>query len=718
MKNKFILIIILFFLALRIVVAATNDCDFTKAEIITSKNTTCPDDEIVLFVDNITNCNRVPIEVYYTNSTGKNVTLCHAKIYNNSFACTFITPNIDVPSKTVSLWANISDKMIYLKAITINKRTNVYGCYDAYGNEIYCGDECSDKIISRKWEDVKAVSLPLHLTFGLDNSLDTSIPQNLDIPKNDSWVYTYPKFWLNDCGPISSTSCNFITCSKMLVKDNTIIGAMFGNPSWRDEGIINCSVSQSNLKDYYAPPNIFNSSGEKIVSKDDNFPNSGCNGSYTCGFEQHQINRYMYQWHVDYDLIAIAFSNEDYVPMFLGYNQTTDNPLGGCSGNSICYTEIPICGDGVCVPPAENCNSCPSDCLSKCNGKICTTCVAPNFADEYGCISKYKDYEEKCSTNCMCDQSKYYCAKRDGEEIGKCCFKDQELNASGNCELKRAINITAINLNIADGSYGNILNGKRYCCDWTNSIWVQFVLALKNNGKTDENVTVCVGFDGSGLSTVGETYCEDVFINRGESKIVILPKKGGGPSSFKCVYNTDPLEDGNLDKNIKDSILSKSYFYRINCTSPGTCTIPTSCSSSDSCGHQAMSIIISPKDATKCPEKDENCGIASPAKYKGRTLIKCDTKTGFCEDSSIGEIETNGFQVKGLWGGLANYYDFVLSPGALLSPFTRFVDCDPFHVGNNILETSSMEISDLKCYTALEGKVMDECRNGVPVNWP
>lgn len=247
-----------------------------------------------------------------------------------------------------------------------------------------------------------------------------------------------------------------------------------------------------------------------------------CGSSLDSSYERN-ITRYKYEWNIQYDAIISAYSKTDYVPMFVGYNQTTiltDDPtvssiVGPCEGDSLCYTEVPLCGDKVCdVNAGENCKTCASDCFAGSTAEFrgdckigCTSCSATDleFADERRCVIKYSKETEDCNIGCssQCQESgkSLLCTKNtiQGDILtpkGKCCPKDQVWNKiTSQCELPREVILETVKLEFASKSFGDYYGGAAWCCPARpDAKWVKATYTLYNNGKVTETINLTSSF--------------------------------------------------------------------------------------------------------------------------------------------------------------------------------------------------------------------------------
>ncbi len=209
--------------------------------------------------------------------------------------------------------------------------------------------------------------------------------------------------------------------------------------------------------------------------------------------------RYRYTWSISpLNWLVQVFSRKDFVPIRIGFNQTTPQTLNGvgklstmCTGKSLCYTEVPMCGDGVCdTASGESCKTCPQDCACGAGTKGCYGTYIKGFTDQRGCIIRYKKYEEPCYTDAECGSeygTKLYCvhtyAGNSFHVVGHCCAKDeiwdpntppgfQDANSSikGTCRVPRGVWIESINIK----DIGN--------CPWSNC---DFQASVCNGGYTE-----------------------------------------------------------------------------------------------------------------------------------------------------------------------------------------------------------------------------------------
>ena len=193
-----------------------------------------------------------------------------------------------------------------------------------------------------------------------------------------------------------------------------------------------------------------------------------------------KVYRYKYQWSITpFNWLVNVLARNDFIPIRIGFNQTLPQTLNGvgklssfCSGNSTCYTEVPLCGDGVCdYASGETCKTCPQDCACAPNTLGCYGQYIPNFTDQRGCIVRFKQYEESCHVNEECNSSlglvcQHKYLGNHMEEVGHCCKPDeiwdpttknlQDANPkiNGTCRVPRGVYIENITVKDWQGNDG------------------------------------------------------------------------------------------------------------------------------------------------------------------------------------------------------------------------------------------------------------------------
>ncbi len=173
-----------------------------------------------------------------------------------------------------------------------------------------------------------------------------------------------------------------------------------------------------------------------------------------------KVFRYYYNWVLEgVNWTIQVLSNKNYVPVRVGYNQINSTT---CGGDSVCYTKVPVCGDGVCDwKDGETCKTCPQDCGC---GSWTKGCYGypniPGFTDSHGCMLRYKEYEENCTMNEECDPMKgLVCIKSASNAVGHCCkpgefwdpntpagFLDANTSIKGTCRVPRGVKIEYVQI--------------------------------------------------------------------------------------------------------------------------------------------------------------------------------------------------------------------------------------------------------------------------------
>ncbi len=455
----------------------TDLCDPEGMVIKFTQGRACYNDTLIVVMSNFSNCENHTFNLYYNDKL-----LCNDPAPEKDFAlCIFKVPDTgNIGPENLTLRVEISDcPGFYIeKNLTVRKRTTFGICKDARGNDVDCGYECSD-VILRKWKEVKPVSLPMHFTFATRGQLS-----NL------------PNYFLSD-------------------DQETLIYNILGNENETIEncGEVNCSCPPSQLEIELPKP------GELDIPTHE-VPTEILEPRSNCKYDEYKLVRNSYSWSISYDAVVSVMSKKEFVPIYVGRNQTPVNvpeleelmdlkiptPLGTidfskkfsqelsspCVGdNKLCYTQIPICGDSICDTDAgERCWNCPHDCgfimdnffEGNCgiDNSGCSRCprVDETFTDERSCIIRYKDVGENCTCNAgMCDPNKglqctfeAYDPKTGMKSTiypGKCCYKDEVWftgpsagDPSGpHCEKLRKIDIDEIKLKVKGPSDITISEG-------------------------------------------------------------------------------------------------------------------------------------------------------------------------------------------------------------------------------------------------------------------
>ena len=196
MKTKYlelraIISIVLLFLLFNIAFAAC-DSKYILGNLgyQLSQGKACGNDTVGIIISNIPECNSDNIRIMYGSGCsygGDCQTLCSASISNGQYLCYFKAPD-EVSDKYIYAVINNGIEDIYTdQSITISgdtetvstmhlnivERPKFQQCYDAYGTPIPCNEACTDSPHTRLWENVSAISLPLHFTFGMSATVKT-----------------------------------------------------------------------------------------------------------------------------------------------------------------------------------------------------------------------------------------------------------------------------------------------------------------------------------------------------------------------------------------------------------------------------------------------------------------------------------------------------------------------------------------------------------------
>lgn len=701
MANKiksFGIVVILLLVILNIAFA---DCDSHYVQFNTvitlSQSRACGNDAVGIYISNLPDCNGYNLTV--TNYTSYGPILCPPmEIKGGQAACYFKAPDEVVENREI--WANVLNldgHIINGKSALINltKRPVFKQCFDKFGALIQnggCNDSCTDNPTLQKWQNVSAISLPMHFTFGLYETAGTAY-NSLNIIKDNAVVHSVlnvdnnQSYKVINCGPITSANCHCTTCEqtsngKLWTSNDEVLKNVFGSPpSWT--GVYQCSGNT------YAPPNIFNSTGQPIVTApgatDYPYNESGCKGPLGCSFETHTMIRYQYEWNMSYDLITTAYSKTDYVPMFVGYNQTEADSSGvgqavsgGCTGNNLCYTEVPLCGDGKCdVTGGENCNTCPVDCFKTasttnpkengdCIANGCTSCLSSDtkFADARGCVLNYKKEGDDCDCKDQCkEQDKELQCTWDtaqGTKLaprGKCCPTNEVWNGT-DCIMYRQIVLTDVKFEFKSVKESPTMSTsviKAICCDvGADQTWVKVTYTFLNKGILPETIKVTSYFD-------EETQSRGLWGNNGwggtayaDEHDVTIP--GGGintktVSFHKCCVRTSGAMCNKVHNGVNYDFTEKPS------------------------GNNAPSLTIQFKSTTP----DLHFKYDKLGKLNLQAVI-CDTTTRACLKTDEDGPNPSGLPItfsNGNYGAVCGGRDFGWG-GKVPNPFLLVTCCDPF----------------------------------------
>jgi len=473
------------------VIPEPTSCDACDAQMDLSKGVACGGDVIAMSINGIKNCadnTEISFVLRDKDNTHEDV-LCTTTITNGYAACV-----VKAPENTgrYYIYANTSHgDLPVVSSLTINERpTSTTQLYGPNGEPLE-DVNCTNKNPLRMWQDVKLVSLPLHFSFG-QFSTNNQIFKSSSIGCGQD-TYGNFTYGVNCYGGTASggPACNCPYCNDPSYYCNATANEENENLTrwlWTSD--------PGNDFKYYACDEDKNVLEGVCYHNQTNYSQS-CSDSH-CAYDTHIVNRTTYGWSYSYNMVNFVSSNDEFIPMFVGYNQSpvggeTEKFTGGCSGDSNCYTEVPICGDGVCdVESGERCWNCPQDCGENANGQrsdfighcsntdssYCSRCPTtdPTFSDPRGCVIRFKERGENASCPLMCADGlkatdSYYGEGDTPHDRVKlhehkldhyvCCGPDEEWNVLRNrCEARRGIVVDSIDINY---KHVNSLNNE-WCC--------------------------------------------------------------------------------------------------------------------------------------------------------------------------------------------------------------------------------------------------------------
>lgn len=441
-------------LIVHVVAVPTSGCNWCGAFMELSKTVACPSDTVLAYVTGLSNCFNKSVYVTLKDSTGTNrySGKCDNAL-DNSAGCVVNVPSA-MPSGVGRVTVTIMDgatKILEISSdIRINTANQVGSCYDSNGAFYYCYDSCNNRQPERLWEEVAAVSLPMHFSFAMQNNENT-IPSSVPAPACNTTSTPTTTYGLVDygisCAGQINCSCNNCSTSNCLVATD-ISRWMFGAsapPYYKCDITKACDAANA----YYQllPPTCTE-----------------------CQYDTHRIYRYVYNWVFSYDMATFISNEKEPVPMVLGYNQTTSvgsEISGSCDNDNLCYADVPLCGDGVCdTEGGERCWNCEKDCgasaddknerfTGKCGDIGCSICpITPGFSDARSCIIERRQEGEDCNCNVdMCDKSNpssaiggdgaaltcnYENIAGERMSMGKCCHENEHWNGT-HCVVKRQL---------------------------------------------------------------------------------------------------------------------------------------------------------------------------------------------------------------------------------------------------------------------------------------
>ena len=612
---------LLLIVALFSVSFAYADCivEYGNIDVELSKGRACFGDSMSATIANFEGCQGETMGVYWSPSGESDWTeLCTAEASSTVAICAFKVPELAGISSTnidIGVAFEGDDVEVVESNFELNTRIDTGVCEDAYGSKVDCSYLCSEEI-SRKWNDVEPVALPMHFSYAYEGSTNS--------------------IFFNDLNRI--TSCD---------------------------------------ADYY---------------------------------DVYEAVRYKYNWQIEYDSVVSVFSKEEYVPVNVGENQSEIPNLFGdyaeqnneffeamkneffnyCEGQGkLCYTGIPVCGDGVCdVDAGEKCWNCDIDCGAtadeyfegQCSEKGCTRCpVSENdesFSDGRGCVIEY--VEEGGLTTCnygMCDPDQNLVATFTSYDPdtglistifpGRCCYKGEYWFTSGtdaaegpHCEIYREVSIEDIEVEIKKPKkieYGLIEDSPRdiqkseyqaSCCDTRDGSDVGFArikVTLHNKGIMSEEVKLQTWLDKElEADSRGDIYGEKIL-----KEDVTL-----GPNSRDTItFDTLWCVRTDLDK----------------CESTVLCTTDNCERNSEGVAYPALHLNMFVKDEGpgRCEGTPDVNGHISCYMNRnserdvideaGHTYVSdniiCDTFTGYCDsgrnEATVGILDVDGNAVCG-----------------------------------------------------------------------
>jgi hypothetical protein len=474
-----------------------------------------------------------------------------------------------------------------------------------------------------------------------------------------------------------------------------------------------------------APPNSF--ADNNILAKEFNNAanpalSSGCNGTVRCDYETHNVTRYTYKWTVDYDVVTTAYSKKDYVPMYVGYNQESSvdaanadiqkSLSGPCEGGSLCYTEVPFCGDGVCDTAAgERCWNCEKDCggrpdpdkgwLGDCKHDPqsgtkwwinqygnCSRCplADANDVDPRGCVIRYKQEGETCScnvgecgwgnpeSNIKGDASKLECVATnlDGSAIekgGRCCHSDEvwdptyeatnKIDISGDGKYNGGACVVPRELVPRDLQITKVSESSpkewvpTICCgsERSSASWLDVTFTIENQGKIEPEK-----YDAS-IKFMEEKNDAGWWGNLWESRVSTASTPFAYSHSFDNVkiYPGSPKTGNNIKERVACAFTSAS-----KCETPvkGYMEPSGTISPDANVRHSFINITIKPEEIAK-NLKGHN--YSSILKYNN---LSCDTgpnpknNLAYCSDGRTVQLPEGATAVCGGWA-VWNYKDSV-----------------------------------------------------------
>ena len=496
------------------VIDEPDECNACNAQLSVLKNVACVNDTIAISINGIEDCEDGR-KVTFILDGPKLVDLCQVELMNGYAACVAKLP--DTPGK-YNIYAYLDDtELPVVSTIKINNIPSTYTQLYGPNGEPLEAPECTDKNPLRMWEDVKLVSLPLHFSFGQMAVNRWLFPSSSISCGRDTYrFFTYGVNCYGGTAP-NGPDCNCSNCedADYYCEASNTNNANLVRWLWQNN-------PPSDYK-YYACDSSGNILENTCYHHQLDYSRE-CSDTF-CEYDTHEVTRTTYSWKYSYDIVNYVSSDFEFIPMFMGYNQSpvggdTDKFTGSCTGDNNCYTEVPICGDGVCdTQLGERCWNCPSDCNASADGQrpdftghcswgkeYCSRCPTtdPTFSDPRGCVIEFKEWGDEASCDLMCNPFEGLTGTDEQYGIGdtirekldpsylenfRCCKGNETWNAErGRCEVKRGIVVDRVDLEFkrvsSDWCCGQLFMGKN------NFGAVNVTLHIHNAGDVAETVTV------------------------------------------------------------------------------------------------------------------------------------------------------------------------------------------------------------------------------------
>jgi hypothetical protein len=557
--------------------------NYISKSISTLESTVINNVNGIVFYDSVNPSSVILIDDIKVSYAQTNL-LTKGKFLEDGAAVFFKVPGIYPQTGTMQLQVTSGTKTAVTKFDVAPALVSPVFCDNRFGTHIECTQKCEAQPEMRRWNSTLATSLPMHFTFATKTVFTpTSFGTQILNPDINCGAITYGLFTdgVKCCDP-SNLVCACTSCAQdttnVLWKPapSTEQTAVYGKYPYSPTPSLNKSsgswpgIYYDSSTNATAPPNDFTEGN--VVTGASEFSNDassdtykGCNGTQRCTFETHNATRSTFRWTVEYDALTTVYSQNEFVPMYVGYDQ--EPPLatspgaeqtsitGACEGNSLCYTEVPLCGDGVCdIKGGERCWNCEKDCnggpdllngwLGDCTHDPktganwwtnqyggCSRCPLADdtVTDDRGCIKKYKQEGETCSCSSgECgwgnkdsaiggDLSTLECTfdvleSNEVVDIGHCCHSGEQWDPTyesvhnvdinkdsdktdGACVVPRKLVAQNLRLETQDkGSHSTWVASK--CCgpSRTNADWYDVGYEVVNLGGSEESFDVKIVF--------------------------------------------------------------------------------------------------------------------------------------------------------------------------------------------------------------------------------